>query len=47
MTTSRTQHVALGERSYAIHVGPGLLADAGPLLAPLLPQPRVVIVTNP
>ena len=43
----RTQRVALGERSYAIHVGPGLLADAGPLLAPLLPQPRVVIVTNP
>jgi len=47
MITSRTQQVALGERSYAIHVGPGLLADAGPLLAPLLPQPRVVIVTNP
>jgi len=47
MTTSRTQQVALGERSYAIHVGPGLLADAGRLLAPLLPQPRVVIVTNP
>ncbi len=43
----KTHHVALGERSYAIHVGPGLLADAGPLLAPLLPQPRVVIVTNP
>ena len=24
-----TQHVALGERSYAIHVGAGLLRDAG------------------
>ncbi|MET0919374.1 MAG: 3-dehydroquinate synthase [Burkholderiales bacterium] len=47
MTASRTQRVALGERSYSIHVGPGLLADAGALLAPLLPQPRVVIVTNP
>ena len=43
----KTHHVALGERSYAIHVGPGLLADVGPLLAPLLPQSRVVIVTNP
>jgi len=43
----KTHHVALGERSYAIHVGPGLLADAGSLLAPLLPQSRVVIVTNP
>jgi len=42
-----TQHVALGERSYAIHVGAGLLRDAGSLLAPLLPQPRVVIVSNP
>ena len=39
--------VSLGERSYAIHVGPGLLAEAGALLAPLLPQPRVVVVTNP
>ena len=42
-----TQHVALGERSYAIHVGAGLLRDAGALLAPLLPRPRVVIVSNP
>ncbi len=43
----RTQHVALGERSYAIHVGPGLVRDAGALLAPLLPSPRAVIVSNP
>jgi len=43
----QTQRVALGERSYAIHVGPGLLRDAGVLFAPLLPQPRVVIVSNP
>ena len=47
MTAMATRHVALGERSYAIHVGPGLLAEAGGLLAPLLPQPRAVIVTNP
>ena len=43
----QTQRVSLGERSYAIHIGPGLLADAGKLLAPLLPQPRVVVLTNP
>ena len=43
----RTQHVALGERSYPIHVGPKLLHDAGTLLAPLLPRARTVIVTNP
>jgi 3-dehydroquinate synthase len=43
----RTLEVALGERSYPIHVGPGLLAQAGALLAPLLSQPRVVVLTNP
>ena len=42
-----TQHVSLGERSYPIHVGPGLIAQAGPLLAQLLPQPRVIVLTNP
>ena len=30
-----TLHVPLGERSYDIHVGPGLFARAGELLAPL------------
>jgi 3-dehydroquinate synthase len=43
----QTQRVSLGERSYAIHVGPGLLHEAGVLVAPLLPHPRVVIVSNP
>jgi 3-dehydroquinate synthase len=42
-----TLRVSLGERSYQIHVGPGLLAQAGALLAPMLPQPRAVILTNP
>ncbi len=42
----RTLTVALGERSYPIHVGAGLLATSGELLA-ALPAPRVVIVTNP
>lgn len=41
-----TLSVALGERSYPIHVGPGLLARSGELLA-ALPSPRVVVVTNP
>ena len=43
----QTLDVALGERSYPIHVGPGVLAQAGALLAPVLPRPRVVIVSNP
>ena len=43
----RTLDVALGERSYPIHVGPGLLAEAGALLAPVLPQPRAMILSNP
>ena len=38
--------VSLGARSYPIHVGAGLLARAGELLA-ALPCTRVVIVTNP
>jgi len=47
MSARHTQRVALGERTYAIHIRPGLLADTGKLLAPLLPQPRVVVLTNP
>ena len=42
----RTLTVALGERSYPIHVGAGLLERSGELLS-LLPSPRVVVVTNP
>ena len=38
--------VTLGERSYDILVGEGLLARAGALLAPVLPARRVVIVTD-
>ena len=38
--------VALGERGYPIHIGTGLLADAGTLLAPRLAAPRTIIVTN-
>ncbi len=38
--------VGLDDRSYDILVGPGLLADAGRLLRPVLPSPRVIIVTD-
>ena len=38
----RTLSVALGARSYPIHVGTGLLGNAG-LIAPLLPQKRAAI----
>ncbi len=41
-----TLHVDLGERSYDILVGPGLLSKAGALLSPLLKSKRVVIVTD-
>jgi len=41
----KTLTVALGERSYPIHVGSGLL-DRPELIAPQLPQPRVALVTN-
>jgi len=41
----QTVNVALGERSYPIHIGGELLERPG-LLLPHLPQPRVAIVTN-
>lgn len=41
----RTLNVALGERSYPIHIGRGLLDDAS-LITPFLARPRVAIVTN-
>lgn len=41
----QTLTVALGERSYPIHIGPGLLRQAE-LIVPHLLQPRVAVVTN-
>ncbi|MGH8671671.1 MAG: iron-containing alcohol dehydrogenase, partial [Burkholderiales bacterium] len=41
----QTLQVELGERTYPIHIGQGLLRDAD-LLVTVLAQPRVVIVTN-
>ncbi|THF62971.1 3-dehydroquinate synthase [Pseudothauera nasutitermitis] len=40
-----TLDVALGERSYPIHIGRGLLDDPAPILA-RLKTPRVALVTN-
>lgn len=45
-TAQERLSVDLGERTYDILIGRGLLDDAGSLLAPLLAQPRVVIVTD-
>lgn len=44
--TDRIVSVQLGQRGYDIHVGSGLTARAGQLIAPLLPRPQVVIVTD-
>lgn len=38
--------VNLPGREYDVHIGPGLLADAGVLIAPLLSQPRVRVITD-
>lgn len=46
MTTPERLTVALGERSYEILTGPGLIARAGAHIAPLLARPRTAIVTD-
>ena len=38
--------VNLPGREYDIHIGPGLLADAGVLISPLLSQSRVRVITD-
>jgi 3-dehydroquinate synthase len=46
MTTRRTVHVALAHRGYDVHIGSGLIASAGALIAPVIPAARCVVVTN-
>ncbi len=41
-----TVHVGLGERAYDIHIGPGLLARSGELIAPLLRRKRVAVISD-
>ncbi|WP_170331314.1 3-dehydroquinate synthase [Ruegeria arenilitoris] len=42
----QTVHVELGERSYDVEIGPNLLEQAGARIAPLLPRPKVAVVTD-
>jgi 3-dehydroquinate synthase len=44
--SSETVHVALGARAYDIHIGQGLLAGAGALVAPLTRRGRVAVLTD-
>lgn len=41
-----TLNVPLGDRSYDIHVGPGVIENAGALLKDVLRAPRAIIVTD-
>lgn len=41
-----TVHVPLGARAYDVLIGPGLLAEAGTLITPMLPRQRVAVVTE-
>ena len=43
---TETIHVDLGARAYDVHVGAGLIAQAGELIAPFAPTRRVFIVTD-
>jgi 3-dehydroquinate synthase len=39
-------HVPLGDRAYDVHVGQGLIAQAGALMAPFLRRPRVFVISE-
>ncbi|MEZ5686266.1 MAG: 3-dehydroquinate synthase family protein, partial [Paracoccaceae bacterium] len=41
-----TVGVELGERSYQVRIGTGLVANAGAEIAPLLRRPRVAVITD-
>lgn len=45
MATHQVQ-VALGERSYPIHIAPGLIDQAGAIIRPLLKSPRVLVIAD-
>lgn len=42
----QTVHVDLGERAYDVRIGPGLIAECGAHIAPLLARPRVAVLTD-
>lgn len=41
-----TVQVGLGDRAYDIHIGPGLLAQSGALIGPMLRRKQVCVVTD-
>ena len=43
---TETVHVPLPGRAYDVVIGPGLLAEAGQRIAPLLRRPKVAIITD-
>ena len=43
---TRIVPVALGDRSYQVCIGPGLITRAGAEIAPLLARPRVAVLTD-
>ncbi len=45
-TARRRVDVPLGERAYAIHIGPGVLDDAGDEIARIAPRAKCAIVTD-
>ena len=46
MTDDSRLRVELGPRSYDILIGPGLIAEAGRHIRPLLAEPRLLVVTD-
>ncbi|WP_084608471.1 3-dehydroquinate synthase [Nisaea denitrificans] len=46
MTTTQTVSVGLGERSYDIRVGPGLIENAGDEIKPLIRGSKVFVITD-
>lgn len=43
---SETVHVPLGARAYDVVIGPGLMAEAGARIAPLLTRPKVAVLAD-
>ena len=43
---TETVHVDLGARAYDVEIGAGLIARAGARIAPMLPRPRVAVLTE-
>ena len=43
---TETVHVGLGDRAYDIYIGPGLLAQSGARIAPMLHRPHVAVITD-